>query len=92
MRFYLLSVILGVRTIGVLFRKWSPLPMFSRLFPTLSSIRFSVSDFMLRSLIHLYLSFMQCDKYGSICIIPYADIQLDQHNLLEILSFFLASL
>jgi hypothetical protein len=38
-------------------------PMSSRLFPTFSSVRFSVSGFMLRSLIHLDLSFVQGDKY-----------------------------
>ena len=43
---------------------------------------------MLRSLIHLDLSFVQGDKYGSICILLHADIQLDQHHLLKMLSFF----
>jgi hypothetical protein len=38
--------------------------MSSRLFVTLCSIRLSVSGFMLRSLIHLDLSFGQGDKYG----------------------------
>jgi hypothetical protein len=32
-----------------------------------SSISFSISDFMWRSLIHLDLSFVQGDKNGSIC-------------------------
>jgi hypothetical protein len=36
---------------------------------TFSSIRFSVSSFMLRSLIHLDLSFVQGDKFGSIFIL-----------------------
>ena len=40
------------------------MPMSLRFFPTLSSIRFSISGFMLRSLIHLDLSFVQGDKYG----------------------------
>ena len=53
---------------GVLFRKFPPVPMSSRLFPTFSSLRFSVSGFMFRSLIHLDLSFVQGDKYGSIFI------------------------
>jgi hypothetical protein len=43
---------------------------------------------MLRSLIHLDLSFVQGNKYGSICILLHADIQLDQHSLLQVLSFF----
>ena len=32
--------------------------------------------FILRSLIHLDLSFVQGDKYGSVCILLHADIQL----------------
>jgi hypothetical protein len=40
-------------------------PISSRLFPTLFSINFSVSDFMWRSFIHLHLSFVQGDKNGS---------------------------
>ena len=63
------------RANDALFRKFSPVPMSSRLFPTFCSIRFSVSSFMLRSLIHLDLSFVQGDKYGSICILLHADIQ-----------------
>jgi hypothetical protein len=65
-----------------------PQPNSGWLFPTFSSIRFSVSDFMRRSLIHLDLSFVQVDKNGSICILLHADLQLNQHNLLKILSFF----
>jgi hypothetical protein len=68
---------------GVVFRKISPVPMHSRLFPTFSSIRFSVSGFILRSLIHLDLNFVQGDKYVSICIRLYADIQLDQHQFMK---------
>jgi hypothetical protein len=47
------------QAIVVLFRNFSPVPMSSRLFPTYSSINFSVSGFMWRSLIHLDLSFVQ---------------------------------
>jgi hypothetical protein len=47
----------------VMFRKLSPVPMCSKLFPTFSSIRFMVSDFMLRFLLHLDLNFVQGDKY-----------------------------
>ena len=57
------------------------------LFSTLSSIRFSVSDFMLRSLIHFYLSLVQGDRYGSIDFLLHEDTQLVQHHLLKILSF-----
>jgi hypothetical protein len=72
----------------VLFRKLTPVPVSSRLFPTFSSIRFSVSGFMLRSLIHLDLSFVQGDKYGSIFILLHRDSQLEQHHLLKMISFF----
>jgi hypothetical protein len=36
----------------------------------------------------LDLSFVQGDKYGSICIHLHSNIQFDQHHLLKILSFF----
>jgi hypothetical protein len=62
--------------------------MSSGLFPIFSSIRFSVSGFMLRSLIYLDLNFVQDDKSGSIFIFLHTDSQLDQHHLLTILSFF----
>jgi hypothetical protein len=37
---------------------------------------------MLRSLIHLDLSFLQIDKYGSMFISLHTDCQLDQYHLL----------
>ena len=43
---------------------------------------------MWRSLINWDLSFVQHDKYGSICICLHADCQLDLHHLLKVLSFF----
>ena len=64
------------------------MPIFSRFFHTFSSIRFSVSGFMLRSLIHLDLSFVQGYKYGSVFIFLHRGSQLDQHQLLKMLSFF----
>jgi hypothetical protein len=39
----------------------------------------------LKFLIHLYLSFVQGDKYESICILLPVDNQLGQHHLLKIL-------
>jgi hypothetical protein len=69
-------------------RNFSPVPMSLRLFPTFSSIRLSVSGFMLRSLIHLHLSFVQGDKYGSIFIFLHTDCQLNDHHLLKMLFFF----
>jgi hypothetical protein len=54
---------------------------------TSSCFKFSVSGFMLRSLIHLDFSFVQGDKYGYIFIL-HTDSQLDQHHLLKMVSFF----
>lgn len=62
--------------------------MCSRLFPAFSSIRFSISDFLLRSLIHLNVSFVQGDKRGSIFILLHIVHQLDQRCLLKMLSLF----
>jgi hypothetical protein len=42
---------------------------------------------MLRSLNHLELSFVQFEKYGSICTLLHTAIQLGKHHLLKILSF-----
>jgi hypothetical protein len=64
------------------------IPMCSSLFPTFSSIRLSVASFMLRPLIHLDLSFVKGDKYGSIFILLHVDLQLDQYHLLKMFSFF----
>ena len=88
MKSRLLIVDLSVWAVGVLLRKFSPVPMHSRLFSSFSYSRFGVYYFMLRSLIHLNLSFVQGDKYGSICILLHADIQVDQHHLLKMFSLF----
>jgi hypothetical protein len=50
-----------------------PVPVSLRLFSKFSSVRFSVFSYMLRSLIHLDLSFVQVNKYGSIFILVHAD-------------------
>jgi hypothetical protein len=44
-------------------------PISSRLFPTFSSISFTVSGFMWSSLIHLDLTLVQGDRKGSIHIL-----------------------
>jgi hypothetical protein len=49
----LLILDLTAQAIAVLFRNFSPVPISSRLFPTFSSISFSVSGFMWSSLIYL---------------------------------------
>ena len=61
---HLSIVALSVCATGVTFRKQSPLPINSRLFPTLSSSRFSVAGFMLRSLIHFDLSLCKAIGLG----------------------------
>ena len=61
-RSHLLIVFLSVCAAGAIFRKWFPVPMRSSVLPTFSSIRFSVAGFMLRSLIHLDLSFVHGDR------------------------------
>ena len=87
MRSHLSILDLTAQAIAVLFRNFSPVPISSRLFPTFSSISFSVSGFMWSSLIHLDLSFVQRDKNGSICILLHDNCQLSQHHLLKMLSF-----
>jgi hypothetical protein len=52
------------QAIAVLFRNFSPVPISSRLFPTFSSISFSVSGFMWSSLIQS-LSIYSCHKRNS---------------------------
>ena len=54
---------------GGLFRKSFSVPVCSRLSSTFSSVRSSVSGFILRVLLHLELNFVQGDIYGSICIL-----------------------
>ena len=76
MRSHLLILDFSSCTISVLFRKLSPVPIISRLIPIFFSIRFSVSGFMLKFLNHLDLSFVQCDRYGSICLLLHEDISL----------------
>lgn len=69
---------------GVPFTELLPVSMC----PHYSSIRFSVPRFMLRSLIHLGLSFVQDDRYGSVWFPLHTDIQLGQHNFVKMLSFY----
>ena len=88
MKSHLSILNLTAQAIAVLFRNFPPVPISSRVFPTFSSINFSVSGLMLRSLIHLDVSFVQGDKNGSICILLHGNRQLFQHHLLKMLSFF----
>jgi hypothetical protein len=59
--------------------------MCSSIVYTFSSMRFTVSEFMLKSLIYVDLSFVQGDKYESICILLHTDIQFDQNCFLKML-------
>ena len=68
-RSHLLILDLTAQAIAVLFRNFSLVPISSRLFPTFSSISFSVSGFMWSSLIHLDLTLVQGDRNGSIHIL-----------------------
>lgn len=70
-----------------MFRKLSPVLMSSSLFHLLFTNDLE-TDFILRSLIHFDLSFVHDDEYRSICILLYADIQLDQYHLMKMLSLF----
>ena len=87
-RSHLFIISLIVCVTGVLPRKWSPVPMSCRLLPTFSSIRFKVVRLTLRFLIHLDLSFVHGDRYGSIFILLQVDIHFCQHHLLKMLSYF----
>ena len=69
MKFHLSILGLTAQAIGVLARNIAPVPISLRLFPTFSSISFSVSGFMWSSLIQIDLSFVQGDKNGSIHIL-----------------------
>ena len=83
MRSHLLIVV-SVCAISVLLRKLPPVLICSKLATIFSSIKFSVSVFLLRSLINFFLSFAQGYKYGSICILLNTDIQFDHNHLLKL--------
>ena len=76
--FFIIALI--VCATGVIHRKWSPVPMCWRLLPTFCSIRFSVVRLILKSLIHLDLSFVHGDRCGSTFILLQVAIQLCQHH------------
>ena len=88
MKYHFSIVDLRAWAISVLLKKISHMRMHSSFFSTFSSFRFSVSGFMVISLIHLHLSFVQGNTYGPIFILLLTDHQLDQHHLLKMLSFF----
>jgi hypothetical protein len=87
MRSHLSILSLIAQAIAVLFRNFSPVPTSSMLFPTSSSIRFTISGFMWSSLIHLDLTLVQGDRNGSIRVPLHDNHQLCQHQLFKMLSF-----
>lgn len=88
MRSQLFIIDLSAYAICVLYSiQQSSVPIPSGLFLTFSSIGLSASGFVLKSLIHLQLSFVWDDMNGYIWILLHADVQFDQHHLLKILSF-----
>ena len=72
---------------SALFKHYLLFYVCSRIFPTFSSIKFSVSGFILKSMNHLGLSFVQGDRLISICIILHVNRPLYHHHLLMILAF-----
>ena len=70
----LLFINLSTCAISSLFRKLFPVPMGSVLVPIFSSIKFTLSAFMLMYLVHIELSF-EHDKCGYICILLHSDIK-----------------
>jgi hypothetical protein len=88
MRSHLSILYLTAQAIAVLFRNFPPVPISSRLFPTFSSITFSVSGFTWSSLIHLDLTLVQGDRNESIRNLLHDNYQLCQHHLLKMLFFF----
>ena len=87
-RSHLLIVVLNASAISVLFKKLSPMSLSPTKTLNYLFIRQSVFGVVLIYLIYLDLSFVQGDRYGSVCILLYADIKSDQHHFLKMLSFF----
>lgn len=73
---------------SVLFRRSFPVPMDSRLFSKSSSIRISVPDLMLISLIHLQWSFVQAGWQVWKYLHSFTHNQFDQQHLLKFFFFF----
>ena len=76
---------LSVCATGLIFRKWSPVPVHSSV---LLFYEVQCGWFYVEVLIHLDLRFVHGNRYGSLFILLHVDIQLCQHHLLNMLSFF----
>jgi hypothetical protein len=85
---HLLILNLTAQAIAVLFRNFPHVPISSRLFPTSSSISFTVSGFMWSFLIRLDLTLVQRDSNGTIPILLHDNCHSCQHQLMKMLSFF----
>ena len=73
----LFIVSLSVHVISILFRKSFPVPISSSLFPIFSSVSYRLTSLRLRPIIHLRLSFLWGNKYGSIYIVLHVVSQFD---------------
>jgi hypothetical protein len=87
MQSHLSILSLNCWAIRVLFMKLFPMPLCSSAFPILSYSSFTVSDLILRSLIHLELILAQRERLGSSSNLLHVDIQFSQHHLLKRLYF-----
>lgn len=96
MRSQLLVIGLDSWAKGIQLRKCFSSLMSCRVVPIYSLYSFKVSDFTLRSLMHLDLIFMQGDRCKTNFVFLHVDTQFSQNQLLKMLSFlqclFLASL
>jgi hypothetical protein len=76
MRSHLLILDHTAQAITVLFRNYSPVPIFSRLSLTFFSISFTLSGFLWGSLIHWDLTLLHGDRNGSTHILLHENCQL----------------
>lgn len=76
------QLVISAYTTGVLLGKSFPMPMTSSLFCSFSVKRLRILDLRLWCLIHLDLSLMQGERWGSSCILLY--IQFDENHSLNI--------
>jgi hypothetical protein len=78
---------LTCRGAGVLLKKLLPMPITSRVFPTVSYTNFRFLGLILRFLIHFELILVQGDKHGSSFSFLQMDKHFSQQHLLKRLSF-----
>jgi hypothetical protein len=78
---------LTCRGAGVLLKKLLPIPITSRVFPTVSYTNFRFLGLILRFLIHFELILVQGDKHGSSFSFLQMDKHFSQQHLLKRLSF-----